>query len=90
MEPGAAANYLQWLSAIPSSRMRDAEPTLTDEGYIRMEWQWHGAHCIAELGNSYLYLYKIADNRDDDESIELDTFDRQVLNVFFARGTVAT
>ena len=76
MSRGAEANYLEWLSTVPADRMDDAEPMLTDEGHIRLEWRSDGYVRIAEIGAASLYLALLAPDRADDDALELDVFDR--------------
>jgi hypothetical protein len=88
MDRDAQANYLEWLPSVPDDRMTDAEPLLTDEGHIRMEWRRDGYARIAEIGPSSLYLAVITPNRVDSDAEELDHFDADVLNRFFASGVL--
>lgn len=88
MDRGAEANFLDWLATVRPDRMVDAEPMLTDEGHIRLEWRRDGYVHIAEIGARSLYLALLAPNRVDDDAVELDNFDRVALDRFFAGGTI--
>ncbi|WP_370501159.1 hypothetical protein NWT09_13180 [Mycolicibacterium sp. jd] len=88
MDRGAEANYLDWLATVRADRMDDAEPMLTDEGHIRLEWRRDGHVYIAEIGGQSLYLALLAPDRADDDAVELGGFDRDALDRFFARGAI--
>jgi hypothetical protein len=88
MSRGAEANYLEWLSTVPADRMDDAEPMLTDEGHIRLEWRSDGYDRIAEIGAASLYLALLAPDRADDDALELNVFDQLALDRFFVRGAI--
>ena len=85
LHPEAEENYLQFLVGIDESQSRDAEPMLTDEGFIRMEWR-RDDHCfVAEIGPEYLYLCHLTPSHLDDSSWE-GVFDIGKLNEFFNNG----
>lgn len=85
LHPQAEANYAAWVATIPADRASDAEPMLTDEGYIRLEWDSDGHSRIAEIGPVYLYLVDLAPEAKDDASLDLP-FDEAALNRFFIDG----
>jgi hypothetical protein len=80
------ANYLDWLSQVPPDRMNDAEPMLTDEGHIRLEWRRDGYKRIAEIGPNSLFLVSLAPDRADDDSEEINAYDAEALSRFFIEG----
>lgn len=79
----AGENYLEWLATIADNRMDDAEPMLTDEGNIRIEWRRNGHARIAEIGPDSLYLAALAPDRAHDDAEEYATFDLTALDRFF-------
>ena len=87
MDPGAQANYLDWVTTIAVARMDDADPSLTDDGSIRLEWRAGSDYRIAEIGRDSLYLCNLAADRNDD-SVELDAFDPARLTKFFEDGAL--
>lgn len=84
----AEANYLEWLAGVAPDRMDDAEPMLTDEGHIRLEWRRDGYVRIAEIGPDSLYLAALAPDRGDDDAEEFETYELDVLNRFFLEGVI--
>ncbi len=84
----AEANYLDWLTTIPSDRMDDAEPMLTDDGNIRLEWRRDGYVRIAEIGSDSLYLAVLAPHPANDEAADFDRYDSNALNRFFQEGVI--
>jgi hypothetical protein len=85
---GAEANYLEWLSIVSADRMDDAEPMLTDDGNIRLEWRRDGYVRIAEIGSDSLYLAVLAPDRSNDDAEEFDRFDAEALDRFFVDGVI--
>lgn len=85
----AVANYSEWFSTVPAGRELDAEPMLTDEGNVRLEW-FHpsGRRRIAEIGASYMYLAELAARFENSEAVELETFDAAALTKFFLHGAL--
>lgn len=88
MNPLAEANYLEWLSGIPADRLGDAEPMLTDDGFIRLEWRRDGYARIAEIGPASLFMASLTPNPQDDVAVEVDRFDSTALSRFFALGVI--
>jgi hypothetical protein len=84
----AEANYLDWLPRVPASRMDDAEPMLTDDGHIRLEWRRDGYVRIAEIGPDSLYLAALASNRANDDAEDFDRYDSKALHRFFVEGVI--
>lgn len=87
---GAVANYMAWSSHVPPDRLRDAEPMLTDDGNIRLEWKPNpNSHRrIAEIGSNSLYLIALAELFEDVRSTEIDHFDEAALDNFFLHGVI--
>ena len=88
LDRDAEANYLDWLPTVPADRMDDAEPMLTDEGHIRLEWRRDGYVRIAEIGARSLYLAVLAPNRADDDAEEFEEYNPEALDQFFLRGAI--
>lgn len=88
MDRAAEAHFLDWLASVPSERMVDAEPMLTDEGHIRLEWRTNDCTRIAEIGPDSLYLACLAGNREDDDSHEFRPYDPEPLRRFFIEGVL--
>ncbi|MGV0768701.1 hypothetical protein [Mycobacterium syngnathidarum] len=86
MSKQAEAHFLEWVSTVPDDRMDDAEPMLTDDGCIRLEWQQDGYRRIAEIGPDSLYLAALAPDRRNDDAEEFDQYDSAALSQFFLRG----
>ncbi|BBY36305.1 hypothetical protein MMAN_04390 [Mycobacterium mantenii] len=86
LQAGAQANYLEWLATVSPDRMGDAEPMLTDEGHIRLEWRQNGYTSIAEIGADSLYLAVLAPVRSDDDAEEYESFEQDALDRFFRNG----
>ncbi|OBF17203.1 hypothetical protein A5725_24605 [Mycobacterium kubicae] len=84
----AGANYLEWLADVPIDRMADAEPMLTDEGSIRLEWRRDGYVRIAEIGPKSLYLAVLSPDGVNDDAEELNAFDRSALSRLFFDGII--
>lgn len=86
----AVANYLDWLPSVSARRLADAEPMLTDEGFIRMEWSREGHDYTAEIGPESLWLCVLSsdDSDADDDSVELDHYDKSALTAFFEVGRI--
>ncbi|AMU39229.1 hypothetical protein A3N99_02750 [Mycobacteroides abscessus] len=81
----AVANYRDFVRTVPELRMADAEPMLTDEGHIRMEWHRDGIDCIAEIGPNSLWLCSLgaSPSGTDDHHVALDRYDGAKLVQFF-------
>jgi hypothetical protein len=88
MDRGAEANYLEWLPTVSEDRMHDAEPMLTDEGHIRLEWRRDGYVRIAEIGPAQMYLAVLAPDRANDDAEEFDSYDPDALTRFFREGLI--
>jgi hypothetical protein len=86
LDRDAEANYLEWVSHVPAHRMADAEPMLTDDGHIRLEWRRNGCKRIAEIGANSLYLASLTPDRQNDDAEEFDRYDERALTRFFASG----
>jgi hypothetical protein len=86
VNPEAAQHFRDFVEAMPADRFRDAEPTLTDEGRIRMEWDREGYSYIAEIGQSDLYLCALAPLPESDDDLELERYDGARLLAFFVDG----
>lgn len=84
----AVAHYLAWAATIPADRAVDAEPMLTDEGHIRMEWERGGCDHTVEIGATTLWMHCMAPDPADDRDAEVE-FDRSVLDTFFTSGDIA-
>jgi hypothetical protein len=84
---GAEANFLDWLATVPDERMDDAEPMLTDDGSIRLEWRREGYVRIAEIGSDTLYLAVLAPDHADDDAEE-SRWDLNALARFFMTGAI--
>lgn len=88
LSQGAHANYLDWLPVVPLHRMGDAEPLLTDDGNIRLEWRHDGYVRIAEIGPDSLYLAVLAPDSANDDAKEFDRCDLDALSRFFIEGVI--
>ncbi|AXN43405.1 hypothetical protein MM1218R_01457 [Mycobacterium marinum] len=88
LERGAQANYLDWVAMVPLDRMADAEPMLTDDGNIRLEWRREGYARIAEIGPDSLYLAVLAPDSEDDDAEEYSRCDLDALTRFFLDGAI--
>lgn len=87
MDSAAEAHFLQWVSTVPDERMNDAEPMLTDEGHIRLEWRNDGYVRIAEIGPDSLYLALLTPNHTSDDAEEFEPYHQEILDRFFLEGT---
>lgn len=87
MNTAAEAHFLQWVSTVPDERMNDAEPMLTDEGHIRLEWRNNGYVRIAEIGPDSLYLALLTPNHASDDAEEFEPYHQEILDRFFLEGT---
>lgn len=81
----AVANYTSWLSDLAVSKHRDAEPMLTDEGHIRLEWRRGDNEFTAEIGPARMWLCILAADPAHDRDVDV-AFDAEVLRRFFTAG----
>lgn len=81
----AVANYAAWSATVPAQRLDDAEPMLTDEGHIRVEWTRGDNAFTAEIGPSSMWLCILAKDAANDADLET-VFDPTALNRFFTAG----
>lgn len=86
LDAASATYFREFVNAVTPSRMPDAYPILTDEGYVRLEWEAEGHSYSAEIGPSSLYMCDLAPDPSLDADIELDHYDRDRLVEFFLRG----
>lgn len=86
----AVAHYLEFLKSVAAARLADAEPILTDDGFIRMEWEREGIDYVAEIGPDSLWLCSlgVSASGSDDDAIELDLYDQSLLAQFFSSGAL--
>lgn len=82
----SSRQYLDFLSKVVPARAHDAEPLLTDEGLIRLEWRSDGFAYSAEIGPDSLYMCALAPRSTDDDDEELDHYDPDRLLRFFENG----
>lgn len=82
----SSRQYRDFLSKVADTRANDAEPLLTDEGLIRLEWRSNGFSYSAEIGPDTLYMCALAPRSTDDDDEELDYYDPDRLLRFFERG----
>ncbi|TWS25397.1 hypothetical protein FK268_09415 [Tsukamurella sputi] len=81
----AVANFTAWFSTVRADRQSDAEPMLTDEGNIRLEWDLGQHECTAEIGADTMWLCLLAPDPIDDADREV-AFDAITLTRFFYSG----
>ncbi|MBM4516555.1 hypothetical protein GS532_17645 [Rhodococcus hoagii] len=86
LSDASASHFEEFLTRVAGGRSSDAEPMLTDEGFIRLEWRSAGYSYAAELGADSLYMCALAPSSADDADVELDTFDLERLVHFFESG----
>lgn len=83
----AVANYSAWFSTVAPGRELDAEPMLTDEGNVRLEWDRDGYDYTAEIGSASMWLCVLAPRASDDAEVDV-AFDEAVLSRFFHDGVL--
>lgn len=86
LDPDSAKNFEDLIDRIDADRYQDAEPVLTDQGLIRLEWSVSDYAYSAEIGGSTLYMCALAPSPDEDDDVELPTYDRDRLLNFFQTG----
>jgi hypothetical protein len=86
LDDSSSRQYLEFLSKVMDTRTNDAEPLLTDEGLIRLEWRSNGFSYSAEIGPDSLYMCALAPRATDDDDEELNHYDLDRLLRFFERG----
>lgn len=87
LNAASAEHFRAFLVHVPQARANDAYPVLTDEGYVRLEWQSHGHAYSAEIGPNSLYMCDLAPEAVDDSDVELDWYDQDRLVEFFLSGS---
>lgn len=83
----ALANYLRWAADAPSDRAADLEPLLTDEGFIRLEWERAGVDHTVEIGPELLWMNILSDRFEDCAFSEVK-FSAHTLDRFFRFGVL--
>lgn len=86
----AVGHYLRFVATVATLRLVDAEPILTDEGFIRLEWEREGIDHVAEIGPDSLWLCSLgaSPTGKDDDSVEVDHYDEGRLTKFFTTGVL--
>lgn len=86
LDPIAEDNYRRWIAYVPEDRLADAEPMLTDDGFIRIEWRQDGCKRLAEIGPDSLFLCSLSPGAPQSE--EFDHYDQAALDRFFTSGVI--